>query len=84
MNYTQLNSNPTRDSLSGQDVFIAKLWCSLKYEEVKMKAYESVKEARESIKTYLAFYNSERTHQSLDRQPPDVAYFQKPRADMAA
>jgi len=59
---TQLNSNPTRDSLSGQDVFIAKLWCSLKYEEVKMKAYESVKEARESIKTYLAFYNSERTH----------------------
>ena len=39
---------------------------SLKYEEVYLKAYDSVKVARASIRTYLTFYNSERTHQSLD------------------
>lgn len=66
------------------NVFIERLWRSLKYEEVYLKAYETVKEARESIKTYLAFYNSERTHQSLDRQTPDEAYFRKSKEDIAA
>ena len=66
------------------NVFIERVWRSLKYEEVYLKAYETVKEARESIKTYLAFYNSERTHQSLDRQTPDEAYFRKSREDIAA
>lgn len=66
------------------NVFIERVWRSLKYEEVYLKAYESVKQARESIKIYLAFYNSERTHQSLDRQTPDEAYFQKSKEDIAA
>jgi len=57
------------------NVFIERLWRSLKYEEVYLKAYESVREARESIKTYLTFYNSERTHQSLDKLTPDEVYF---------
>ena len=56
------------------NVFIERLWRSLKYEEVYLKAYESVKEARESIKTWMHFYNTERTHQSLDRQTPDEVY----------
>ena len=57
------------------NVFIERLWRSLKYEEVYLKAYESVRGARESIKTYLTFYNSERTHQSLDKLTPDEVYF---------
>ena len=64
------------DNLSGQDVFIERLWRSLKYEEVYLKAYESVKEAKESIKRWMNFYCSERTHQSLDRQTPDELYSQ--------
>lgn len=66
------------------NVFIERVWRSLKYEEVYLKAYESVKQARESIKIYLAFYNSERMHQSLDRQTPDEAYFHKSKEDIAA
>ena len=49
------------------NVFIERLWRSLKYEEVYLKAYESVKEARESIKTWMKFYNEERTHQFLEK-----------------
>ena len=57
------------------NVFIERLWRSLKYEEVYLKAYESVREARRSIRTWIDFYNSERTHQSLDRMTPDDVYF---------
>ncbi len=57
------------------NVFIERVWRSLKYEEDYLKAYESVKEARPSIKTYLAFYNSKRTHQSLEKLTPDEVYF---------
>ena len=59
------------------NVFIERLWRSLKYEEVYLKAYESVREARDSIKTYLTFYNAERTHQSLDKLTPDEVYFKE-------
>ena len=45
------------------NVFIERLWRSLKYEEVYLKAHESVREARRSIRTWIDFYNSERTHQ---------------------
>ena len=57
------------------NVFIERLWRSLKYEEVYLKAYESAREARRSIRTWIDFYNSERTHQSLDRMTPDEVYF---------
>jgi putative transposase len=56
------------------NVFVERLWRSVKYEEVYLKAYESVAEARESIGTYFEFYNSERRHQSLNRQTPDQVY----------
>jgi putative transposase len=56
------------------NVFVERLWRSVKYEEVYLKAYESVAEAREGIGTYLEFYNSERRHQSLNRQTPDQVY----------
>jgi putative transposase len=56
------------------NVFIERLWRSLKYEEVYLKAYESVKEARQSIGDYFKFYNQERRHQALARCTPDEVY----------
>ena len=57
------------------NVFIERLWRSIKYEEVYLKAYTSVGEARASISRYLTFYNGRRPHSSLDRNTPDQAYF---------
>lgn len=57
------------------NVFVERLWKSVKYEEVYLKAYESVGEARASIGRYLDFYNRRRPHSSLDRRTPDEAYF---------
>ena len=56
------------------NVFVERLWRSLKYEEVYLKAYETVAEARLGIGNYFRFYNCERRHQSLDRQTPDQVY----------
>ena len=57
------------------NVFVERLWRSIKYEEVYLKAYDSVAEARASIGRYLSFYNTRRPHSSLDRRTPDQAYF---------
>jgi putative transposase len=57
------------------NVFVERLWRSIKCEEVYLKAYDSVSEARASIGRYLAFYNGRRPHSSLDRRTPDQAYF---------
>jgi putative transposase len=57
------------------NVFIERLWRSVKYEEVYLRAYDSVSEARASIGRYLDFYNSRRPHSSLDGTTPDQAYF---------
>jgi putative transposase len=57
------------------NVFVERLWKSVKYEEVYLRAYESVGEARGSIGRYLDFYNRRRPHSSLDRRTPDEAYF---------
>jgi len=57
------------------NVFIESLWRSVKHEEVYLKAYASVSEARESLGRYLAFYNGRRPHSSLDRMTPDQFYF---------
>ena len=59
------------------NVFLERLWRSIKYEEVYLRAYESVGEARSSIGRYLDFYNGKRPHQSLDGATPDQAYFTK-------
>jgi putative transposase len=58
------------------NVFVERLWRSVKYEEVYLKAYASVTEARASIGKYLTFYNTKRPHQALDGKTPDQAYFQ--------
>lgn len=56
------------------NIFIERLWRSLKYEEVYLKDYVSVTEARAGIKAYIRFYNRERLHQSLDYRTPAALY----------
>jgi putative transposase len=57
------------------NVFIERLWRSVKYEEVYLRAYDSVPEARACLGRYLAFYNGKRPHSSLGARTPDQAYF---------
>lgn len=57
------------------NVFVERLWRSVKYEEVYLKAYDSVGEARASLGRYLEFYNVKRPHSSLGARTPDQAYF---------
>ena len=56
------------------NVFIERLWRSLKYEEVYLKAYETVAEAIRGIGDYFDLYNEERPHQALARLTPNEAY----------
>jgi putative transposase len=66
------------------NVFIERLWRSVKYEEVYLKAYDSVPEARACLGRYLAFYNGKRPHSSLGARTPDQAYFNHPPLARAA
>jgi len=66
------------------NVFVERLWRSVKYEEVYLRAYETVGEARTSIGRYLDFYNGRRPHSSLDDRTPDQAYFDLPPLRAAA
>jgi putative transposase len=58
------------------NVFIERLWRSVKYEEVYLRAYDSVAQARASLGRYLDWYNSSRPHSSLGARTPDEAYFE--------
>ena len=66
------------------NVFIERLWRSVKYEEVYLKAYQTMQEARQSLLSYFIFYNQSRFHQTLDYQTPDMVYFGKPEVKLAA
>lgn len=66
------------------NVFVERLWRTVKYEEVYLRAYDSVSEARASISKYLTFYNGGRPHSSLDGHTPDEAYFGKQARAMVA
>ncbi len=57
------------------NVFVERLWRSVKYEEVYLRAYDSVGQARASLGRYLDFYNRRRPHSSLGARTPDQAYF---------
>lgn len=57
------------------NVFVERLWKSIKYEEVYLHAYESVSEARSGLERYLTFYNQIRPHSALDGSTPDKVYF---------
>lgn len=59
------------------NIFIERLWRSVKYEEVYLKDYQSPKEARQSLTEYFKFYNQKRLHQSLNYQTPEKVYFNR-------
>jgi len=78
-----LKEHGVRISMDGKgrwmdNVFIERLWRSLKYEEVYLKAYDSVAQARQGIADWLMFYNEERRHASLSRMTPDQVYYDLP------
>lgn len=60
------------------NVFVERLWRTIKYEEVYLRAYDSVSEARASIARYLSFYNGRRPHSRLGGHTPDTIYFNQP------
>ena len=66
------------------NVFVERLWRTIKYEEVYLRAYRSVSEARRGLRRYLAFYNRQRPHSALGGQTPDQAYFNQPKPPQAA
>ena len=59
------------------NIFVERLWKTIKYEEVYLHAYDTVSAAKASLTRYVAFYNGRRPHTALNRQTPDVAYFKR-------
>jgi len=73
--YLPANTCPSvQFSGATSNVFVERLWRSLKYEEVYLKAYDTVAEARAGIAAWFRFYNHERPHQALDYRTPWQAF----------
>lgn len=66
------------------NIFIERLWRSVKYEEIYLKEYRSVDELRKALKKYFHFYNYHRPHQSFDGQTPAEVYFGQQEMRLAA
>lgn len=76
-----LKQHDIRISMDGKgrwrdNVFVERLWKTIKYEEVYLRAYDTVSDARSSLTRYIDFYNTRRPHTALDRRTPDEVYFQ--------
>ncbi len=76
----QLKTNGIRISMDGKgcwrdNVFVERLWRTIKYDEVYLKAYESVSHAKASLGQFITFYNSRRPHQTFAGKTPDMIYF---------
>jgi len=77
-----LTQHDIRISMDGKgcwrdNIFVERLWKTIKYEEVYLHAYDTVSAAKESLSRYVSFYNGRRPHTALDRQTPDAAYFNR-------
>jgi len=75
-----LKEHDIRISMDGKgawrdNVFIERLWRSVKYEDIYLRAYDAVSAVRTGLNRYFNFYNSRRPHSSLDGQTPDQVYF---------
>lgn len=84
-----LQQNDIRISMDGKgcwrdNVFVERLWKTIKYEEVYLRAYGSVAEARARLKTYIDFYNRRRPHKANGRVPPDHRYYESLLTEIAA
>jgi putative transposase len=79
----ELEKNDIKISMDGKgrcidNIQIERFWRSLKYEEVYLKSYDSMNQARREIKSYIQFYNQERPHQSLGYKTPNEVYWAEP------
>ena len=75
-----LRSNSISISMDGKgrwmdNIFIERLWKSVKYEDIYLKAYDSIVEVKKGLATYFTFYNEKRWHQNFDRKTPAMVYF---------
>jgi len=75
-----LNAHGIQISMDGKgcwrdNVFVERLWKSIKYEEVYLHAYETVRAAHQGLERYLTFYNQTRPHRALDGKTPDQVYY---------
>jgi len=66
------------------NIFTERFWRTIKYEEVYLKEYTSVRDAERQIGSYVTFYNYERPHQSLNYQTPATLYFSKQKIGLKA
>ena len=66
------------------NVFVERLWRSVKYEDVYLRAYETPTELRAGLGRYFEFYNTRRRHSALDRRTPDAVYFDPAAPELAA
>lgn len=66
------------------NVFVERLWRSVKYEDVYLRAYETPADLRKGLARYFDFYNARRRHSALDRCPPDAVYFDQAARELAA
>ena len=85
----QLKKNNIAISMDGKgcwrdNVFVERIWRTIKYEEVYLRAYDSVHEARTSLAKYIEFYNCTRPHSSLNGKTPNQVYFSRLPENMAA
>lgn len=78
----RLQRSDIRISMDGRgrvfdNIFVERLWRSVKYEEVYLHDYQTVKQARNGLTRYFRFYNAERAHSSLDYRTPEEVYFKE-------
>ena len=66
------------------NVFVERLWKSVKYEEVYLHGYDTVTAARQALTRYFDFYNRRRPHSAIDGKTPDMAYFNLSKPPLAA
>lgn len=85
---SELKKNHIKISMDGKgraldNVYVERLWRSLKYENIFLNDYRNLKELKGGVKLYFEFYNTERYHQSLNYQTPDEVYFSEEEEDSA-
>ena len=76
----QLENNHIRISMDGRgraydNIFIERLWRTVKYEEVYLKEYDDIRDAKDNLRRYFNFYNTDRPHQSLGYRTPEEIYY---------